>query len=365
MDQVGVGIIGAGFVAGLHAEALARVASAQLVGVASPTAGRAAEFAQRHHVPKAYTDYRALLERPDIQMVTLALPNDLHLQATLDAAAAGKHVVCEKPLALNLAEADRMIAACRDAGVKLMYAEELLFAPKYVRAKQLADEGALGRVYLVKQQECHYGPHSDWFWNVERSGGGVLMDMGCHSIEFGRWIYGWAKPVSVYAQLGSYVHGNRTRGEDHSVVVVEYEGNRIAVAENSWARPGGVDDRAEIYGSEGLTIADLLRGSSLTTFSEPGYGYAVEKAPDTRGWTFTMFEETWNYGFPQEMSHFVDCVRDDRTPLETGEDGRVVLEIICAAYESARTGQKVPLPFHADVKRPIDLWKPVAADGAS
>lgn len=358
MDQVGVGIIGTGFVAGLHAEALARVPSARVVGVASPTPGRAAEFAQRHHVPHAYVDYRTMLERPDVQMVTLALPNDLHCQATLDAAQAGKHVVCEKPLALNLAECDRMIAACREAGVKLMYAEELLFAPKYARAKQLADEGALGRVYLVKQQECHYGPHSDWFWNVERSGGGVLMDMGCHSIEFGRWVYGRAKPVSVYAQLGTYVHGGRTRGEDHSVVVVEYEGNRIAVAENSWARTGGVDDRAEIYGSEGLTIADLLRGSSLTTFSEPGYGYAVEKAPDTRGWTFTMFEETWNYGFPQEMSHFIDCVRDDLAPLESGEDGRVVLEIICAAYESARIGQKVPLPFHADVTRPIDLWKP-------
>jgi predicted dehydrogenase len=108
-----------------------------------------------------------------------------------------------------------------------------------------------------------------------------------------------------------------------------------------------------------LTVADLLRGSSLTTFSEPGYGYAVEKAPDTRGWTFTMFEETWNYGFPQEMAHFVQCVRDDLTPLETGEDGRQVLELICAAYESARTGQKVPLPFPNNARRPIDLWKPV------
>jgi predicted dehydrogenase len=182
MDTVGVGIVGAGFVAGLHAEALGRVPGAKVVGVASATPGRAEAFAAQHGIPHGYADYRVLLERPDVQMVTLALPNDLHCQVTVDAAAAGKHVVCEKPMALNLAECDRMIAACEAAGVKLMYAEELCFAPKYVRAKQLADEGALGRVYLVKQSECHYGPHADWFWDVNRSGGGVLMDMGCHSI---------------------------------------------------------------------------------------------------------------------------------------------------------------------------------------
>jgi predicted dehydrogenase len=184
------------------------------------------------------------------------------------------------------------------------------------------------------------------------------MDMGCHSIEFARWVFGHPRPTSVYAQLGTYVHQGRTRGEDHSVCVVEYEGGRIGVAENSWARVGGVDDRAEIYGSAGLTVADLLRGSSLVTFSEPGYGYAVEKAPDTRGWTFTMFEESWNYGFPQEMAHFAHCVREDLPPLKSGEDGRQVLEIICAAYESARTGQKVRLPFTTAARRPIDLWRP-------
>jgi len=357
MDSVGVGIIGAGFVAGLHAEAMAHVPEARVVAVASPTPGRAERFAARHQIPNAYTDYRSLLERSDIQMVTLALPNYLHLAATRDAAAAGKHIVCEKPMALNLAECDQMILACKQAGVKLMYAEELLFAPKYARAKELVDEGALGRVYLVKQGECHFGPHADWFWNVDLSGGGVLMDMGCHSIEFARWVYGKARPVSVYAQLGTYVHGERTRGEDQSLCIVEYEGNRFGVAENSWARTGGVDDRAEIYGSEGLTVADLLRGSSLVTYSGPGYGYAMEKAPDTRGWTFTMFEETWNYGFPQEMRHFARCVRDDLTPIESGEDGRMVMEIICAAYESARLGQKVALPFTSTAQRPIDHWK--------
>src|SRR5690348_7314796 len=102
MDQIGVGVIGAGFVAGLHLEALSQIPAARVVGVSSPTPGHAEEMARQHHVLNHFTDYRAMLDRGDIQLVTLALPNYLHCQATLDAAAAGKHVVCEKPMALNL-----------------------------------------------------------------------------------------------------------------------------------------------------------------------------------------------------------------------------------------------------------------------
>src|SRR5262249_62278157 len=134
--------------------------------------------------------------------------------------------------------------------------------------------------------------------------------------------------------------------------------NKLAMIETSWTKGGGVDDRCEIYGKKGHKSANLLRGSSLLTYSEEGYGYAVEKAGGTKGYTFTMFEETWNYGFPQEMQHFVNCVRDDLPPIETGEDGRLVMEIICAAYESARLGQKVALPFKSTARRPIDHWKP-------
>ncbi len=366
MREIGVGIIGSGFVAEIHAEALRRVPAARVVGVASPTEGRAAAFAAKHGLPHHYTDYRALLDLPDVDVVTLCLPNDLHCAATEAAAAAGKHVICEKPLCTNLEEADRMIAACAAAGVKLMYAEELCFTPKYVRAKELADEGALGEIYLVKQSEKHDGPHAPWFWDVRRSGGGVALDMGCHAIEFFRWILGKRPITSVYAQMGTHVHRDRTEGDDNALLLLEFEGGAVGLAEESWTRPGGMDDRAEVYGSKGQTYADLLHGSALETYSEVGYGYAVEKAGSTRGWSFTMFEELWNYGFPQEMEHFIGCVRDDRTPLETGEDGRAVLEAIFAAYESARTGQKVTLPYTppAWARMPIHCWKPWLAPDA-
>jgi predicted dehydrogenase len=157
--------------------------------------------------------------------------------------------------------------------------------------------------------------------------------------------------------MGTYVHGDKTRGEDHTFAIVEFANGAVGHVEDSWARRGGMDDRIEVYGSHGVTYGNLHMGNALPTFSEDGYGYAVEKAPTTQGWSYPVFEELWNYGFPQEMRHFARCVRGKETPQATGEDGRVVQEILYAGYESARRGAKVALPFRPQgVKRPIDLW---------
>jgi len=393
MKPVRVGLVGSRFISTIHAEALKRVPRAELFAVASPTGDHAEQFARRHGVRHSFRDYRRMLEADELDLVVLGCPNDLHCEYTELAAAAGKHVVCEKPLCLNLDEADRMLAACGKANVLLMYAEELCFTPKYVRLKRLLDEGALGRPYLVKQSEKHDGPHADWFWDVKRSGGGVTMDMGCHAIEFFRWLLG--KPaagsgqrtgsgavqtqshetplgeivplirpraVSVFAEMGTFVHQARTQGDDNALILVRFQtddGEVLGVAEESWTKKGGMDDTAEVHGSGGVAYADLLQGNAILTYSETGYGYAVEKAGLTRGWSFTAFEELWNYGFPQEFAHFIDCVAEGKQPLVTGEDGRAVLEILLAAYASAGSGQKVMLPFATKAKRPIDLWKPI------
>ncbi len=356
METVRVGLIGSQFVSTIHAEALKRVSGAKIVAVASPTEEHVMAFAEKYSIPNWFTDYREMLSLAQLDVVILGLPNYLHAEATVAAAKAGKHVICEKPLCMNLAEADRMIHTCKEKRVKLMYAEELCFAPKYLRLKQLVDEGALGTVYLVKQSEKHDGPHADWFWDVEVSGGGVTMDMGCHAFEFFRWMLGKRKVLSVYAEMGTYVHGNRTKGDDNSILIVTFEEGAVGIAEESWAKKGGMDDRAELYGSEGVAYANLLMGNAILTYSDVGYGYAVEKAASTKGWSFTIYEEIWNYGFPQEMQHFVDCIRNDTPPLETGEDGRAVLEMVFAAYESARTGKKVELPFATEASKPIDLY---------
>ena len=358
MDKkIKIGIIGSGFVADIHQVSIKGwVPEAEVVAVASP--GHAGKFAAEHGIAKSYTDYHEMLKDKDIDVVDIGIPNDLHHGAVLAAARAGKHIIIEKPLCVTLEQADEMIEACRKAGVLLMYAEELLFAPKYVRVKKLIEEGAIGEPFLAKQSEEHPGPHMPWFWDVNRSGGGVMLDMGCHSIEYTRWLLGRPKVKSVTAFMGTYLHQGKTQGEDHSYAVIEYEGGKIAMVENSWAKGGGVDDRCEVYGKKGHTRADLLRGSSLLTYSEEGYGYAVEKAGATKGYTFTMFEENWNYGFPQEMQQFVNCVLGKETCMVTGEDGREVLKIMYAAYQSAGEGRKIEFPYDPPVvKKPIDLWK--------
>ena len=356
--KVKVGIIGSQFEADIHAASFQIMPEeAEVVAVASPTPGHPEELARRYGIQRVFHDYREMLKDKDIEMVTLAAPNTLHASMCIDAARAGKHVVCEKPLSMTLEEADEMIDVCRKEGVLLLYAEELYFTPKYVKAKEMADQGAFGKVYLVKQSEKHFGPHSPWFWDVERSGGGVFMDMGCHGVAFCYWFLNRPAIASVYCNMGTYVHGGKTKGEDDSICILQFANGAVGLVEDSWARRGGMEDRIEVYGEGGVTYADLHMGNALATFSEYGFGYAVEKAPSTKGWTYPVFEELWNYGFPQEMRHFARAVRGKEEPQATGQDGRVVMEVLYAGYASAGEGRKIELPYRPKgVRRPIDLW---------
>lgn len=357
MKPVKVAILGAGFVSDIHLESYHRfVPGAEVVAVYSRSRERAQAFAAKHGIAQWYDDLDAIIQHSGCEVVDICLPNFLHAGATLKAAAAGKHVIIEKPLAVTLEEADAMIAACRQAGVKLMYAEELCFAPKYERVRHMVGEGAIGEIYMLKQSEKHSGPHSDWFYDVNLAGGGVLMDMGCHALAWFRWMLAGARATSVYATLSTVLHKGRTRAEDNSVVIVEFENGVTAVAENSWAKHGGMDDRSEVHGTGGVIYADLFMGNAAIAYSKNGYGYAMEKADTTTGWSFPVFEEVFNQGYPHELKHFIDCVQHDQQPLVTGEDGRAVLEIIYAAYASAAQGKKILLPFAPKVSRPIDLW---------
>jgi len=149
--KVGIGIVGSQFISSIHVEALKSVTEAHVVAVMSPTKGNAKQFAKKHGIPNYFTNIDEMSNLKGIDMIIIGAPNNVHCELTLKAARSGKHVVVEKPMCMNLAEADLMIKTCKDANVKLMYAEELCFTPKYVRLKALLDEGALGKPILLKQ----------------------------------------------------------------------------------------------------------------------------------------------------------------------------------------------------------------------
>jgi myo-inositol 2-dehydrogenase / D-chiro-inositol 1-dehydrogenase len=357
MKKIKVAVLGSGFISDIHLESYHRfVPEAEVVAVYSRNEERANTFASRYHIPQVYTNLEDAISKSGCDVVDICLPNFLHCDATLLAAKAGKHIIIEKPLAVTLEEADSMIAACERAGVKLMYAEELCFAPKYERVRHLVKEGAVGNIYMLKQGEKHSGPHSDWFYDIDQAGGGVLMDMGCHAFGWFFWMLNNAKVKNVSASMATVLHKGRTRGEDNSVVIVEFENGVIGVAENSWAKHGGMDDRSEVYGTDGVVYADLFMGNASLAYSRKGYGYAMEKADMTQGWTFAIFEEAFNQGYPHELRHFIQCVLLDTEPLVTGRLGRDVLEVIYAAYASAGQGRKISLPFAPHVQKPVDLW---------
>lgn len=346
-----LGLIGTQFIGNLYCHSLRQVDGLEVTAVASPNT--AAQFAERWRIANHYSDWREMVASGPIDAVAIAAPNDLHALMAITAMNAGKHVLCEKPLAMNLGQAAAMIEVSNLHGRVLMYAENLLFVPMYQKVKELAKRGQVGEPFLVKQAQCHGGPYSPWFWDIDRAGGGVVLDMGCHSIHAICWIMGgW--PEAVTATMGRYAHAEKGLGEDHSTVILHFPGGAIGIAENSWAMPGG-NDYLEVFGPKGRLVANLERGPAISMYTAPDGETAADSASRS-GWQYPMYEEAWQFGFPQELQHFADVVAGKAELRSSGEDGRRVLEIICAAYESARTGRRVALPFVSDAAKPIDHW---------
>jgi predicted dehydrogenase len=341
MKKIKVGVIGCGFIHNVyHMPAFQRITEVEVVAACAATRQEVQPFADRWHIAKQhYGDdgIERLCADPEIDVVDIGLPNFLHLPAARAAAENHKHVICEKPLGRNVREARQMLAIVRRYGVIHCYAENQIFMPQVVKAKEFINKGALGKVFWVRSREAHFGPHSKWFWDPKLAGGGVLMDMGCHSIEVARYLIG-RRPVSTCAWVSTFVHD--TRAEENSVVMVKHEGSELAQAENSWAAHGGFDLRIETYGSDGTIFIDATKGTGLQMFTvaaEKKIGEIVEKAETKKGWMFPTWNEVEAYGFPNELGHFISCMGAGKQPSERFEDGLLVNKIVDAAYRSVKS----------------------------
>jgi predicted dehydrogenase len=311
--------------------------------VCSAKAENAKSFAQEFGIPRWTDDMAEAIRDPEVDTVIIGLPNHLHKQAALLAAEAGKAVLCTKPLATNASEALEMLEAVEKAGVFHGYLEDLVYTPKTLKALEAAQKGALGKVLWARSRETHGGPHSDWFWRKELSGGGAIVDMGCHCIEIARNFIGKDnRPLEVTCWADTQVHPIDT--EDHAVGLVRYESGAIGQFEVSWTFRGGMDLRDEIAGTEGTVWLNHWLRTGFEMFTNGGQGgYVAEKAEGDTGWLFPVGDEIGALGYVAMFMDMFNAMDAGQAPMETFYDGYIVNAIIDACYKAAETKRWEPV----------------------
>jgi predicted dehydrogenase len=343
ISLLGSGLIGMFYTMALHSH---RGKDRVLVNY-SRSAERARDFAAKHSISRHTTDLQEAIRDPETNVVIVALPNHLHEEAVTAAAEAGKAVLCTKPLGRNAGEARRMLEAVERAGVFHGYLEDLCYTPKTLRALEAVGRGTVGKVLWVRSREAHPGPHSDWFWNKELSGGGAIIDLGCHCIEIARNFIGKdIRPLEVTCWGDTQVHP--IEAEDHAIGLVRYENGAIGQFEVSWAFRGGMDLRDEVAGTEGTIWLNHWLRTGMEIYTARGEAeYVAEKAESSSGWLFPVGDEPGALGYTDMFSDMFNALDEGRPPNETFYDGCVVNAIIDAAYLSMRSKrwQPVELPI--------------------
>jgi predicted dehydrogenase len=332
VTMLGTGLIGDFYTMTLHSQrSRDRV---QMAYSRSDERGQA--FKARHGIPESTTDMQAAIEHPDTDVVIVALPNFLHEEAVKAVAAAGKAVLVTKPLGRNAGEAKRMLEAVEKAGVFGGYLEDLVYTPKSLKSMHAVQDGAIGDVTWVRARETHPGPHSAWFWDHRLTGGGAIIDLGCHCIEIGRIFVGKGnRPVEVMCHTDTLVHP--IDAEDNAIALVRYESGAIGQFEVSWTFRGGMDLRDEVAGTQGtIWVNHFLRtGLEMFTTGEGSGGYIAEKAETSAGWLFPVGDEISELGYTDMFTDMFDAIDEGRQPMETLYDGYVVNAIMDACYRSA------------------------------
>ncbi|MHA1818960.1 MAG: Gfo/Idh/MocA family protein [Promethearchaeota archaeon] len=350
MDKIKVGLIGSGFIASHHAYSYSLLPDVEVVAVSSLLEDQAKELMKKYNIPgEPIKDYHKLLEM-DLDAVSVCLPNFLHEKVGIDALNAGKHILIEKPLARNVEEGLNLVKTAEKNGKKIFYCENNMYAPSFIKVKELIEEGAVGQIYMARGKEQHSGPHSSWFYKKGQAGGGALIDLGIHDIALLVWFLN-SEVEKVFCQTTITQKDRGDFGEceveDNAVGILYFKNGAQVTIEESWCAPGGYQMLIEIHGTNGEIIADPTRKTPIDVYSEKGYGYAVEKAGTTVGWTHPVPEEAWTFGYPQEIKHFMDCIRTGKGPKTDGKYGLKILAIVDAMYKSAESGkiEKVNYPL--------------------
>jgi predicted dehydrogenase len=347
MDKVSVGIVGSKFAADFHCDSFSRNEHAEVVAIGAIDNLEA--ISKKWNIPDTYEDYKEMLNRDDIDLISVCVPNFLHYEVVLAASNAGKHVVCEKPLATTVENAKEMIEVCKKNKTKLMYAEDWCFSPALIRVDKLIEEGGIGKVLYVKAKEVHNGTHSPFAKDKTMCGGGSFMHLGIHPV--GYLLYFLGKGTNPVVEVTGKMNGGKEKnfvhkengGEDFGMGMMRFKNGEFGFVEGNYITTGGMDDKVEIYGTEGVIKVDLTFGSPIDCYSRPGISYSIEKTDHNLGWTKPAVDEFYNLGYVPELEYFVDCVRKDKEPFYgvDGKAGLACVELVKAFYESNETGKTV------------------------
>ena len=341
-DRIGVVVVGTGYATEfLHLPNLARIPEVRIVGIVSRSQDKAQAVARRFGIEDCYTDFNQALKREDVSVVDLNLPTFLHKDYVIRAAGSGKHVLCEKPMATTLREADEMIDAVKSAGTKLMIAHVLRFWPDYVKVKQLVEEGYVGEAVAARAKRIP-GPGYPWegmpkeargspHWKAEAKKGGGILDLQIHDIDYLRYLF--TSPIEVVSAVGGRLTGKTIDALDHSFAIFRLKDGRVWEVVSSWVRPIECPfiQNLEVYGSEGYLVLDNQTSPSLTVYTRDGSTLRIDP-PKTDGYF-------------DEIQHFVKCVLENRNPSITPEDSRASLEASLAVARSIETMKPVSLPL--------------------
>ncbi|REK21375.1 MAG: gfo/Idh/MocA family oxidoreductase [Actinobacteria bacterium] len=339
ITMLGTGLIGDFYTATLHSQR----SRDRVEVVYSRSEERGQAFAERWSIPSHNTSIEEAINHDATDVVVVGLPNHLHEEVISMVADAGKAVLCTKPLARSGEEAKRILDKVESAGVFAGYLEDLVYTPKTLKAIRSVSQGAIGDVTWVRSRETHPGPHSAWFWDRDKAGGGAIVDLGCHCIEIIRNFAGKDnRPLEVMCWADTLVHP--IKAEDNAVALIRFESGALGQFEVSWTFRGGMDLRDEVAGTEGtIWLNHFLRTGFEMYTSGGGDGYVAEKLESTEGWLFPVGDEIAELGYVDMFTDMFQAMEDGREPMETFYDGYVVNAVMDAAYRSAESRQWEPV----------------------
>ena len=339
MTKVGFGVIGCGGISHyLHIPELKEANQARIVALADVKPHRAESTAKRFRIRHWYAEYSDLLKRDDVQAVVVATPHPTHARIAVDAMEAGKHVFIQKPMTTNVSDANQIVEAARKRpDLKVMVLPFVYFdTPAFDYAKDLLTQGELGKICTAKARVAHSGPEqyqqdvarmfdeeeSCWFFDPRKAQGGVLYDLGVYAVSQLIYLLGHVRKVSAFASTLD----KPAEVEDNVAAILEMTSGALATVETSWTQIATMEGTS-LYGTKGTLLLD--------SFNTPVMAYKQAS------WIMPSLTKEKE---PQHTHrHFVRCILDNSKPIGTVEEGRHVVEVLEAAYESARTGRTVTL----------------------